>query len=59
MSKIRKRDYKLTKRNFTAKRDLNRHADVFKSRKHEPKGGRHGEKVKLEKELNDGTQDSI
>lgn len=49
MSKIRKRDFK--KRNFAARQDINRHADVFKDRKHSVKGGRHGEKVELEQEL--------
>jgi hypothetical protein len=49
MSKIRKRDF--VKRNFTARRDLNRHTDIFKDLKHSVKGGRHGEKVELEQEL--------
>lgn len=53
MSKIKKRDYKITKRNFAARQDINRHADVFKSSKREPKGGRHGEKDKLRKEVED------
>lgn len=50
MSKIRKRDFK-KKRNFTARRDINRHVDVFKQRKREPKGGRHGQKVEVERQL--------
>ena len=50
MSKLRKRDYnQLKKRNPS--RQLNQRADVFKDKKREPKGGRHGEKVDLEQEL--------
>ena len=57
MSKIRKRDY--IKRNFTARKDLNRHADVFKDKKHSPKGGRHGEKDRLKKEIEDAKENSF
>lgn len=49
MSKIRKRDFK--KRNWTARQEINQRADVFRDRKHEPKGGKHGQRVELQREI--------
>jgi hypothetical protein len=56
MSKIPKREYKIRHRNHFAKQ-LNQRADVFKDKKREPKGGRHGEKVQVEHELEEELED--